>query len=192
MRRYLPLLWVLLALSGCASVDKVEKGERAVGERMTLKLEGAWNHINAPGMGPAQHWTMEGLPVDHLALYSGIKDGQTIQAPQPGGGEKKTFSFRSSMQPDEIVSMFEGMLSRDGSRFAMTKMEPAQFGGRKGFRFEYTLTRKRDNVLLNGFGYGTVSKGELFAILYQAPRLHFYPMYSARADQISRTALIKE
>lgn len=189
--RHLPLLLALLALSGCVSVAKVETGERPVGERMTVKLEGAWNHIDAPGMGPAQHWTMEGLPVDQLVLWSGIKDGQAIH-PAAGGSEKKTFSFRSSMQPDEIVAMFEGMMSRDGSRFSLVKMEPIQFGGRKGFRFEYTLTRKRDNVLLNGFGYSAVSKGELFAILFQAPRLHFYPMYSARADQISRSAIIKE
>jgi hypothetical protein len=190
MRYLLPLL-VLLALSGCVSVAKVETGQRPVGERMTVTLEGAWNHIDAPGIGPAQHWTMEGLPVDQLALWSGIKDGQPVHAPHPGG-EQKTFSFRSSMQPDEIVAMFEGMLTRDGSRFSLVKMEPVQFGGRKGFRFEYSLTRKRDNVLLSGFGYSTVSKGELFAILYQAPRLHFYPMYSARADQISRSAVIKE
>jgi hypothetical protein len=189
--RNLLLLLALLALSGCVSVAKVETGQRAVGERMTVTLEGAWNHIDAPGIGPAQHWTNEGLPVDHLALYAGIKDGQAIHAAQPGG-EQKTFSFRSSMQPEEIVAMFEGMLSRDGSRFGLTKMEPVQFGGRKGFRFEYSLTRKRDSVLLNGFGYGTVSKGELFAILFQAPRLHFYPMYSARADQIGRSAIIKE
>jgi hypothetical protein len=190
--RYLPLLLAALALSGCVSVAKVETGDRGVGDRMTVKLEGAWNHIDAPGMGPAQHWTMEGLPVDQLTLYSGIKDGQVVHNPQMVGAEKRTFSFRSSMQPDEIVAMFEGMMTRDGSRFSLVKMEPAMFGGRKGFRFDYTLVRKRDSVLLNGFGYGAVSKGELFAILYQAPRLHFYPMYSARADQISRSALIKE
>ena len=189
--RYLILLIAALSLSGCVSVAKVETGQRTVGERMTVTLEGAWNHIDAPGIGPAQHWTNEGLPVDHLALYAGIKDGQAIHTAQPGG-ERKTFSFRSAMQPDEIVAMFEGMLSRDGSRFNLVKMEPVQFGGRKGFRFDYTLTRKRDNVLLTGFGYSTVSKGELFAILFQAPRLHFYPMYSARADQISRSAVIKE
>lgn len=189
MKRFVILI-ICLALSGCVAVAKVETGERAVGDRMTVKLEGAWNHINAPGLGPAEYWTMEGLPVDQLLLYSGIKDGESIHGPQPSG--KKTFSFRSSMQPEEIVAMFEGMLTRDGSRFTLDKIAPATFGGLKGFRFDYTLTRRRDNVILTGFVYGTVSKSELFAILYQAPRLHFYPKYSARADQISRSTLIKE
>ncbi len=189
--RYLVILMMLTALSGCVSVAKVETGQRSVGDRMTVKLEGAWNHINAPGLGPAEFWTMEGLPVDQLALYSGIKDGQAIHAAQ-GGSNAKTFSFRSSMQPDEIAGMFEGMLTRDGSRFKLEKIEPAMFGGLKGFRFDYTLIRRRDHVQLSGFTYGVVSKGELFAIVFMAPRLHFYPLYSPRADQISRSALIKE
>ena len=71
-------------------------------------------------------------------------------------------------------------------------LEAAMFGGLKGFRFDYSLIRKRDNVQLSGFGYGAISKGELFSILYMAPRLHFFPMYSARADQIGRSAVIKE
>ena len=189
MIRNLWLLLVLTALSGCVSVAKVETGQRAVGERMTVKLEGAWNHINAPGLGPAEHWTMEGLPVDQLLLYSGIRDGDEVHGPRQG---KKSMAFRPAMQPEEIVAMFEGMMTHDGSRFQLVKIEPAMFGGLKGFRFDYSLIRKRDNVQLSGFGYGAISKGELFSILYMAPRLHFFPMYSARADQIGRSAVIKE
>jgi hypothetical protein len=191
MRR-LPIALVLLCLSGCVSVAKVETGDRTIGERMSVKLEGAWNHVNAPGMGPAQTWTMEGLPVDQLLLYSGVKDGQVIHGAAPMGSKVKEYSFRSSMQPDEIVAMFEGMLTRDGSSFKLIKFEPTTFGGKKGLRFEFASTRKVDGVQLSGFGYGAVSKGELFAILYVAPSLAFYPRYSPRAEQISRSALVNE
>ena len=183
---------VLSALSGCASVAKVETGDRVVGERMTVKLEGAWNHVDAPGMGPGQTWTMEGLALDQLLLYSGIKDGQRIHAAAPGGSNAKEYSFRSSMQSEEIVAMFEGMLTRDGSTFKLAKLEPTNFGGLKGLHFEFSSTRKVDGVQLSGFGYSAVSKGELFAILYIAPRLTFYPRYAPRADQISRSARVKE
>jgi hypothetical protein len=190
--RKLAIAVALLGLAGCVTVTKVETGDRAVGERMTVKLEGAWNHVNAPGMGPGETWTMEGLPVDQLLLYSGVKDGQVIHAAAPMGSKAKEFSFRSSMQPDEIVAMFEGMLTRDGSSFNLIKLEPATFGGKKGLRFEFATTRKVDGVQLLGFGYGAISKGELFAILYLAPRLAFYPRYSPRAEQISRSALVTE
>jgi hypothetical protein len=188
--RYLAMSILLLVLSGCVSVTKVETGERAVGERMTVKLEGAWNHIEAPGMGPGRVWTMEGMPVDQLLLYSGVKDGEVVHG--VGAGEKKSFSFRSSMQPDEIVAMFEGMLTRGGASFKLLKLEPVNFGGIKGSRFEFSLTRKLDGTQLSGFGYSSISKGELFAILYMAPRLTFYPRHAPQAEQISRSARVKE
>jgi hypothetical protein len=190
--RLVALILMLAMLGGCVSVAKVESGARTVGDRMTVRLEGAWNHVNAPGMGPGETWTMEGLTVDRLLLYAGIKDGQVIHPETAGNTKMKSFSFRSAMQPHEIVAMFEGMLTRDGSTFKLLKLEPAMFGGIKGFRFDYAVTRKQDNVQLNGFGYSSVSRGELFSVLYMAPRIGFYPRHAPAADQISRSALIKE
>lgn len=96
------------------------------------------------------------------------------------------------MQPVEIATLFEGMLTRGGSRFKLVKLEPVTFGGIKGFRFDYSLTRKVDNVQLSGLGYGAVSKGELFAIIYMAPQLAFFPRHVARVDQLSHSARIKD
>ena len=179
----------LVVLAGCASVAKIDSGERTVGDRLVLTLDGAWNQVSAPNMGPAQVWTMEGLPIDQLLVYSGLKDGQAVHA-ESGGSQKKSFVFRSTMQADEIAALFEGMLTRDGSAFKLVKLEPAAFG-EKGFRFEYALTRKVDSVQLRGFGYACVSKGELFAILYQAPRLTYFSRYQGRVEQIARGAHLK-
>jgi len=181
---------LMLLTAGCASVAKIESGDRVIGERMNVKLDGAWNQVNAPGLGPAEIWTMEGLPVDQLRFYVGLKDGAAIH-PERGGG-KKSFNFRSSMQADEIVSLFEGMLMQDGSTYRLVKLEPAAFGGEKGFRFEYMLTRKVDNVQISGVGYGAVRKGELFAILYMAPRLAFFARHSGSVEQIARSAFVKD
>jgi hypothetical protein len=95
------------------------------------------------------------------------------------------------MQPDDIVGMFESMLTRDGSTFKLDKLEPWTFGGEKGFRFEFTFTRKIDGVVNSGIGYGTVSKGELFALLYAAPRLGFFPRHKDKVEQIARSARLK-
>jgi hypothetical protein len=183
-----PLLVILLA--GCApAMVKVDSGSKTMGERMTLTLEGAWNQIDARGLGPAQTWTMEGLPVDQLLIYTGIKNDQAIHGESKSG--TKSFKFRSGMQPDEIVALYEGMLTRDGSSFRLVKLEPAPFGGGKGFRFEFALTRKFDNVQLSGMGYAAVSEGELFALVYMAPRLTFFSRHQARVEGIARSALIK-
>jgi hypothetical protein len=184
----------LLALAGCASKVLVEKvgGEQKMGERLAIQLDGPWNRISAPNMGPAQIWTMEGLAVDQLLLYSGVKDGEAIHAVARGNTRVKSFNFRSTMQPDEIVSLFEGLLTRDGSRFTLVKLEPSNFGTGKGFRFEFELVRRINNLRVSGVGYGAVSKGELFSLLYFAPRMTFYPRHIAQVEKIGSTARVQE
>lgn len=190
MRLLLALVAVSL-IAGCANVQtrKVDSGDTTVGDRLQVTLDGPWNHISAPNLGPAQVWTMEGLPVDQLLIYSGIKDGEVIHA-QPSGSQRKSFSFRANMQPDEIVSMFEGMLTRDGSTFKLAKLEPYAFGGGKGLRFEYAVVRKSDSVQLSGVGFASVNNGELFAMMYSAPRLGFFPRHQARVEQMARNTKI--
>jgi hypothetical protein len=185
--KVLPLLVVAL-LAGCASVAKVETGKRTVGERLVLTLDGAWNHVNAPGLGPAQVWTMEGMPIDRMLIFSGVKDGEPVH--ESRGATPRRFVFQARMQPDEIVSMFEGAIMSEGSSFKLLKMEPTIFGT-KGFRFEYATTRQYDHVQLLGVGYATVDKGELFALLYFAPRIEFYPRYRPRVDGIAQSAKLK-
>jgi hypothetical protein len=185
--------FVLLVLTGCVSVSKVETGDNAVGDRLALSLPGAWNRVSEPGSGPAQTWTMEGLPVDRLLIYSGLRDGEAIHAPPAlFDRDRKTFRFRSGMQPDEIAALFEGWLTRDGSSYRLLKLEPSTFGGKTGFRFEYAVTRRIDNVQLSGVGFGAVSKGELFALVYMAPRLAFFGRHAPSVEQIARTARLRE
>lgn len=179
-----------VALAGCAAVAKMESGEQTIGERLVVQLDGPWNHVTAPGVGPAHLWTMEGLPIDQLRIYAGIKDGEPVHQPD-NSGNRKNFSFRSSMQPEDIVAMFEGMMTRDGSVFRLNKLEPMAFGGQKGFRFEFSLIRKVDSVQLSGVGFGTVAKGELYAMLYAAPQLGFFARHQGSVEQMARGAWLK-
>ena len=190
-------LTLITVLAACASVQKIESGDRTLGERFTITLDGAWNQVKAPNISPpnTETWTMEGLPVDQMLIYTGLKDGQAIHAvranPNSATPAPKNFEFRSSMQPDEIVALFEGMLTRDRSVFKLVKLEPSAFAGGKGFRFEYALTRKLDNVQLSGIGYAIVDKGDLYAMVYQAPRLAFFARHQGRVEQIARSARLK-
>lgn len=182
---------LLALLSGCASIERIESGPRKLGERLQVEIDGAWNHVNAPGMGPALTWTMEGLPVDQLLIYSGLPSDRAIHA-EGGGPQAKRFVFKAGMRPDEIAGLFEGMFTRDQSRFTLARIAPAEFGGQQGFRFDFELLRQVDNVALKGFGYATVSKDQLFAIVYLAPRLAFFPRHAARAEAIAKSARIRD
>lgn len=187
-------LFLAVLLAGCASVEKVDSGARAVGARLIFELDGAWNQVNLPGDGTAKVWTMEGLPIDRLLVYSGVKDGDEIAANPPGGNAgpaRKSLRFRKGMQSDELVSLFETMLTRDGSIFKLERLAPSSFGGSRGFRFEYSLIRKSDSARLSGLGYGTVDRGELFAMLYVAPRLTFFPRHRQRVERMASSARLK-
>lgn len=184
------LLVLLVFLSSCGTVRKVETGKNTVGERLMVDIQGNWNHLDFPGIKPAQIWTMEGVTVDEFLIYSGIKDGQPMHPENPGAGKQKNFVFRSTMQIEEVVALFEGVLTRDGSSFKLLKLEPYPFAGRKGYRFEYERVGKVDNVHQLGLGFGAIDKGELFALIYQAPRLTFFPRHKDRVEAIAKSVAI--
>jgi hypothetical protein len=191
-RIFLALLVVVL--TGCATAVKIDSGEHTVGNRLVFNLDGAWNQVKLPNAGIAETWTMEGLPIDQLLVYSGVKDSEEIVGTPMNASteaQKRKLAFRSSMRPDEIVSLFEGMFIRDGSAFTLVKLDPANFGGRKGFRFECSVTRKVDGARLSGIGYGVVDAGELFAIVYVAPRLTFFPRHEKRVELMAGSATVK-
>jgi len=191
--RLILALAMAVGIAGCATrtqVLKVEPGEQVVGDRLAIKVDGPWNHISTTLLAPAQAWTMEGFPIDQLLIYSGVKDGEPVH-PIASGTGGKSFNFRSNMQPDEIVAMFEGALTRDGSTFKLAKLEPSGFGGAKGLRFEYAIVRKIDNVQLSGVGFAAVDSGELFAMLYSAPRITFFPRHQQRVEEIAKTAKVR-
>jgi hypothetical protein len=181
---------LVVALAGCGTVRKVETGTNTVGERFSMHLEGPWNHVDFPGIKPGQVWTMEGVTVDELVIYAGIKDGEVMH-PTGGAGKKQNIVFRRDMPTDQIVAMFEGVYTRDDSIFKLLRVEPSAFGGRRGFLFEFERVRKHDNLRQLGFGYGAVDNGELFALVYAAPALTFFPRHQARVEAIAHSALIK-
>lgn len=192
----LVLACLVLSLAACSpfSVVKVEPGEKLVGERLQLRLGNAWNHVTMPRQnGPSSEtWTMEGVALDNLTIYTGLKNDEVIHGFLPGDDKgKPEFKFRSDMQPDQIASLFEGALGYGGSTFKLTKLSPLQFAGGKGFRFEYSLIRQTDNVELLGIASGIVDKGQLYAIVYQAPRLVFFPRYQVQVLDVMNSARLK-
>jgi hypothetical protein len=190
MNKLLPILLAAL-LAACGTVKKVESGNHTLGDRLAVSIDGSWNHLDFPGIKPAQIWTMEGITVDELLIYTGIKDGTQMHPENPSASKQKNFVFRSDMPAEAIVAMFEGVLSRENATFKLLKLEPYKFGGRSGFRFEYERIRKIDNVQQLGIGFAAVDKGELFAMIYHAPRLTFFPRHQGRVEAMARAAMIK-
>jgi hypothetical protein len=186
--------FLLVLLAGCAVVAKVE-GEQTVQSRMTVRVGQAWNKVGAPGNEqPYEAWTQEGLTLDHLRLWAGVRSGQSLvrQAP-PAGGQKalRVPEFRAGMAPDQLANLFEVLYSADGSQVQVTRLEPVVFVGEQGVRFELAIIRKRDDVQMSAVGWVAVRGDELFAITYVAPRLGFFSRARPGVEAIAASARLR-
>jgi hypothetical protein len=181
------LLATMAVLAGCANISKVASGDNTVGGRLAVKLPGAWNQVNMPGADTIM-WTQDGVTLDALQFWVGVADGKPIAPP---GQDKRPLAFKASMQPHELVALMQSYYARDGSTVTLDKMEPADFVGRKGVRYRFTVVRKFDEVTLSGLGYAAVVGSELVALGFISPRLGFYPRHEAEVDAIARSAALK-
>jgi hypothetical protein len=158
MKRWLALLLVL-ALAACTTITKVE-GEHVVHGRLAVQVSAAWNKINDPWVNePYDTWTQEGLPLDHLRLWGGVKNGEPLVSKPmvffrfAGEKDPRVPTFRSGMSPEKLVNLFEQLYANAGT-VRITKVEPAVFAGEKGVRFEFSLARRGDDLSMRGVGGG--------------------------------------
>jgi hypothetical protein len=182
--------WMLLALTvllaSCTTVTKMGPGSVVVKEQLVAKLDSAWNRIDVLNRGKAELWTTDGMTLDNLAFYVGVAEGEEL-APMTNRQEKQQVRFRTSMQAHEIVELYGALASEGGNSFKLDKLTPSTFLNGDGFRFEFTLLRKTDEVELKGLAYGAVRAGKLHLMVFRAPRLHYFSRHLARVEAIART-----
>ena len=190
-RRAVLLLGAALLLASCAQLSQVATGQVVVRERMLVDVDKPWNQFEYTLNDGTPTWTQQGIAVDALKFYVGLKDGALI-APTPSEPKGQVpLTFKAGMQAADIVALFERLYSRGGSTFTLDKVVPMPFVGGSGYRFEFSSIRKADDVRLLGVGWFTVRNGELWAITYTAPRLAFFPAGIGEAEAIARSARVK-
>ena len=185
------LAGLVLMLAGCAQVSHVPAGQAVVGQRMVVDLDRGWNQFANLGSGTMPTWTREGITVDTLVFYAGLRSGDLI-APTPAEPKgQPALIYRAEMTAAEIVSLFERLYTRGGSTFTLDNVSQESFVGVPGYRFEFSSIRKSDDVRLRGVGWFAQRDGELFAITYTAPRLAFFPAGICSAESIAHSARAK-
>ena len=193
MGQRLPL-WIvalLLMLAGCAQVSQVPTGQAVVDQRLIVELDRGWNQFENLPDGTRPTWTREGITVDKLVFFVGLRSGDLI-APTPTEPKgQPALAYRPEMQAPEIISLFERLYSRGGSTFTLDKVSQESFVGVPGYRFEFSSIRKADDVRLRGVGWFAQRDGQLFAITFTAPRLAFFPAGVGGAESIARSARVK-
>jgi len=192
-------LWTLVLVvlvSACTSIAKIE-GDQVVNNKLVVSVSDAWNKVTDPWENePYDIWTQEGIPLDHLRLWGGVKSGKALVAKptvlfrSPGEKDPRYPTFTAGLPPDKLVSLFEALYANEGA-VAITRVEPTVFAGEKGVRFEFTLARQADDVTLKGVGWAAIHKDELFAATFAAPRLAFFQRLLPMAEAVVKTARIR-
>ena len=200
MKRLASLLLVLL-LAACANVSRME-GDQVVNGRLTVHLTEAWNRVSDPwDVDPYDTWTQEGVPLDHLRLWGGVRPGQPLMTKAAlftraaDAKDPRVPTFRPGLGPEKLVSLFEELYATAGT-VNITRVEPAVFAGQKGVRFEFTLARRRDDLDMQGVGWVAVRADptwgeELYAATFVAPKLAFFDRLLPRAEAVVKTARVK-
>ncbi|MGV3570863.1 MAG: hypothetical protein ACO1PB_09700 [Ramlibacter sp.] len=198
------LLWTLLlaaSLSACAMAYRME-GDQVVNDKLAVHVSAAWNHVSDPWDGdPYDTWTRDGMPLDHLRLWGGVRPGQALMTKpmvflrNEDQKAPRVPTFRAGLSHEKLVSLFEELYASAGT-VTVTKLDPTVFAGSKGVRFEFTLLRRSDDLPMRGVGWVAVRPHpvhgeELYAATFVAPRLGFYARLLPLAEEVVKSARVK-
>lgn len=121
-----------------------------------------------------EDWTLNGPILDGMSFVSGLKSGRYLIR-QRKSEDQQVPKFRSDMTPPEIAAMLESLYRVRGGAvdFRTLSLQPRPFVGYNGFQFDYEHL-DGDELWRRGRAVGAVINGELYLILLDAARLHYY------------------
>ena len=199
--RVLATLLLALCLGACTIMTRVQ-GDEVVNDRLVVHVDQAWNEVHDPWSGELYDtWTQEGMPLDQLRLWGGVRPGQTLMnrvVHYSRGADSKdprVPTFKPGLGPEMLVNLFEQLYENEGE-VQVTKIDRGNFAGMPGVRFEFTLDRRADDLVLKGVGWAAVRQGadggeELYAATFVAPQLAFFDRLLPHAEAVVDTARIK-
>ncbi len=183
------LIAAAFAVSGCSSIGAGESGYssyRAVNVRRVQVGDGSlsvvpprpWNR-QASGffddLRVVEDWTLNGPILDELILVTGLKNDRYLVR-QRRTASQQVPKFRSNMTPPEIAAMLESLFRVRGGtvEFRTLGIQPRPFLGTSGFQFDYEHL-DGDELWRKGRAVGATVNGELYLVLLDAARSHYYP-----------------
>ena len=125
-------------------------------------------------VGDVEDWTQNGPYLDGISFVSGLKSGRYLVR-QSKRADQQVPKFRSDMTPPEIAAMLESLYRVRGGaiEFKTLSLQPRPFLGTNGFQLDYEHLDS-DELWRKGRAVGAVINGQLYLILFDAARSHYY------------------
>jgi len=163
---------------GYSSYALVEVRPRAVGDgSLTVTPPRPYNRHRSilwQDVGDVEDWTQNGPYLDGISFVSGLKSGRYLVR-QSKRADQQVPKFRSDMTPPEIAAMLESLYRVRGGavEFRTLSLQPRPFLGTNGFQLDYEHLDS-DELWRKGRAVGAVIDGQLYLILFDAARSHYY------------------
>lgn len=187
-RSKIALLTAVLVLSACSSVGTGEYGfsdyslvrvqRVSVGDgSLIVTAPRPWNRhrpIFFEDIRQVEDWTQNGPYLDGISFVTGLKNGKSLIR-QRRSASQQVPVFRSNMTPPEIVAMIESLYRVKGGTvdFHTLSLQPRPFLGANGFQLDYEHLDD-DELWRRGRVVGVVINGQLYMVLFDAAKSHYY------------------
>ncbi len=136
-----------------------------------------WNRHRAllfEDIPAVEDWTLNGPLLDGITYITGLRSGH-FMVRQRRSTDQQVPKFRADMTPPEIAAMLESLYRVRGGAvdFRTLSIVPRQFLGTNGFQFDYEHLDS-DELWRKGRVVGAVIGGQLYLVMYDAARPHYY------------------
>jgi hypothetical protein len=183
------LVAATLAAAGCSSLgggegfgsgyySLVRVRPTSVGNgRLVVTPPRPWNRQRTTffvDIREVEDWTLDGPYLDGISFVTGLKSGRYLVR-QSKRADQQVPKFRSDMTPPEIAAMLESLYRVRGGavEFRTLALKPRTFVGASGFQFDFEHLDD-DELWRKGRAVGAVIDGQLYLILFDAARSHYY------------------
>jgi hypothetical protein len=121
-----------------------------------------------------EDWTLNGPLLDGMSFVTGLRDGKTLIRQRRTASQQVPI-FRSNMTPPEVAAMIESLYRVRGGAvdFRTVSLQPRPFLGAHGFQLDYEHLDD-DELWRRGRAVGAVVNGELYLILLDAAKSHYF------------------
>lgn len=176
------------ALPGCSSLggegfgfsdySAVNVHRVSVGNgNMSVVPPRPWNRHHAvlfEDVSAVEDWTLNGPLLDGITFITGLRSGH-FMVRQLHTTDQQVPKFRADMTPPEIAAMLESLYRVRGGAvdFRTLSIQPRRFLGTNGFQFDYEHLDD-DELWRKGRAVGAVINGELYLVMFDAARSHYY------------------
>jgi hypothetical protein len=188
------LLASALLVQGCVAGYTLVKPEPVKVARgaMLVTPAIAWNKVpKGPFDIPSEeNWTQNGPILDSIGFIGGLTDGQAIAKQRPKD-DRKVPVFRSTMTPQDLVSMIESYyrIKAGATVFETVSVKPTNFVGTTGIRFNYSYVGA-DEVKRRGCSILAVVDKKLYLMSVDGAALHYFDAALPAFDALAASAKI--